>query len=100
MTNPIPAVDFTAPRLAPSGYGLLSAATVFDVTGPARHLGGVRGRPVNCDTGGGTYPVDMCDDEPPGKAPGDRGRPLTFAAMTVYAASEAGPGQPVDEVTE
>jgi len=100
MTNPIPAVDFTAPRLAPSGYGLLSAATVFDVTGPARHLGGVRVWPLNCDTGVGTYPVDMCDDEPPVKAPGERGEPLTFAPMIVYAASECAPDQTEAEVME
>lgn len=98
MTNPLPAVEFEAPPLNPSGYGLYSAATVFDLTGPARHLGGVNLRPFNCDTGVGTYSTDLCDDDPAVKAAGERGAPLEFDPLVVYAASECAPDQTEAEV--
>ena len=100
MTNPLPAVRFEAPPLAPAGHGLYAAATVFDLNEPARLLGGVRVEPYNCDTGAGTYLADLCDDDPAEKAAGERGEPLEFSPVVVYAASECSPDQTEQEVMD
>lgn len=102
MTNPIPPVEFFAPPVPSSGYGLYSAATIFEVSGPVRELGGVNIWPYNCDDGGfGEYDPAMCDPgEPEVKAPGTRAEPVTFEPMVVYGASECAPDQTEDEVFE
>lgn len=101
MTNPIPPLEFEATPVPSSGYGLYAAATIIDTGEVARHLGGVTLRPYNCDTGTSTYGVEMCDeDEPVIKAAGERGEPLDFAPMVVYAASECAPDQTEAEVMD
>jgi hypothetical protein len=97
MTNPIPPVDFEAPRVPASGYGLLAAATVFDTGNVTRELGGVRIWPTNCDTGVGTYSAAMCDPDPAVKTPGERAEPVIFDPMVVYAATECAPDQTEEE---
>ncbi len=99
--NTLPPIDFETPPLAPVGGGLLSVATVFDVSGPARHLGGVSLRSRNCDTGAATYSTALCDDdEPEIKLPGDRSAPVEFAPVLVYSASECRPDEPSSETLE
>lgn len=94
MTNPLPPVEFDALPVPSSGYGLYSAATIFETGQVARELGGVELRPYNCDEGFGTYSTDLCsDDEPAEKAPGDRGEPVLFDPMVVWAAAECAPDQ-------
>lgn len=100
-TNPMPPVIFDAPPVAPQGFGLYSAATVFDTAGPTRELGGVEVWPYNCDTGYGTYPAALCwtdNAEAPVKDPGERGAPETFGPTVVYGASECRTDQTEDEV--
>ncbi|NKY50182.1 hypothetical protein [Nocardia vermiculata] len=98
MTNPLPPVVFEAPPVTPAGYGLLAAATVTEMSGPARQLGGVEVYPYNCDDGYGTYSTELCDDDPAVKAAGERGAPLTFDPVVVYAASECRTDQTEAEV--
>lgn len=98
MTNPLPTVEFEAPPVPSSGYGLYSAATLFDTGEVARHLGGVTLRAYNCDTGYGTYSTDLCDDAPETKAPGERTTPEDFTPMVVWAASECAPDATAAEI--
>lgn len=100
MTNPIPEVDYEARRVPASGYGLLSAATIIDTGSVSRELGGVRLWPMNCDTGVGTYSVEMCDSTPAVKTPGERAEPVVFDPLVVYAAAECAPDQTETEQME
>ncbi|MGW5920780.1 hypothetical protein ACWFPY_17485 [Nocardia fluminea] len=96
----MPAIDFDAPPLNPSGYGLYAAATVIEMSGPDRHLGGVDIRPFNCDDGFGTYSAELCDpDETPAIKAAARALPgNTFAPVVVWAADECAPDQTEDEI--
>ncbi|WP_305779494.1 hypothetical protein [Nocardia nova] len=99
-TAPLP-VRFEAPPLPSAGYGLYSAATLFEESEPARQLlAGVDVYPHNCDTGVGTYSTELCDDDPAVKAAGERGAPLNFQPTVVYAASECRTDQTEAEVME
>lgn len=100
MTTPgLPPVDYVPPPLTPAGNGLYAAATITEVTGPARQLGGVRIWPYNCDQGYGTYSAELCsDDEPAIKAAQDRPGPLEFEPVVVWAADECRPDQTETEV--
>lgn len=93
MTNPLPAVVFDAPPVPPSGYGLYSAATIFETGEVVRELGGVDLYPYNCDEGFGTYSTDLCVDTPAEKAPGDRGEVVHFNPLVVWAAAECATDQ-------
>lgn len=86
---PMPPIYFDAPPVNPSGYGLYAAATVIEVNGPDRHLGGVDIRPFNCDQGFGTYSAELCDDDVPAVKAAERALPAgTFAPVVVWAADE------------
>lgn len=101
MTTPgLPPIEFTPAALTPQGYGLAAAASqITEVSGPARHLGGVRVWPYNCDTGYGTYSAALCsEDEPAIKAAEDRPEPVTFEPVVVWAADECRPDQTESEV--
>lgn len=100
MTNPIPPQEFEASPVTPQGYGLAAAATIIETGEVARHLGGITLRPYNCDTGASTYGVEMCDLTPAEKTAGERGEPIDFAPMIVYAASECAPDQTEREVMD
>ncbi|MFG3617486.1 hypothetical protein [Nocardia sp. NPDC047654] len=96
--TPLPVV-FEAPPLPTQGYGLYAAASVFDTTEPTRELlAGIDLYPYNCDTGVGTYSTELCDDNPAIKAAGERGAPLHFDPMVVWAASECRTDQTEAEV--
>jgi hypothetical protein len=96
--TPLPVV-FEAPPLPAQGYGLYAAATVLDTTGPTRELlSGIDLHPYNCDTGIGTYSTELCDDDPQIKTAGERGAPLHFEPMVVWAASECRTDQTEAEV--
>ena len=98
MTSPLPPVIYEAQPATPQGYGLYAAANITDVGETARILGGVTLRPYNCDTGASTYGVELCPEDPPEKVIGERGEPVDFSAMVVYAMSECAPDQTETEV--
>ncbi|WP_280332878.1 hypothetical protein [Nocardia wallacei] len=92
-------VVFDAPPQPTQGHGLYAAATLFDNAGPTRELlSGLEIRPYNCDDGVGTYSTELCDDDPAVKAAGERGEPLTFMPLVVWAASECRPDQTEAEI--
>lgn len=88
------AVVYNAPAVPSQGYGLYTAATIFE-TGeiPRELISGVDIYPYNCDDGFGSYVPALCDDDPPDKAPGDRGQPLHADPLVIWAATECAPDQ-------
>lgn len=93
MTNPLPPVEFEALPVPSSGYGLYSAATIFETGEVARELGGVNLQSYNCDTGYGTYSTALCDEDPEEKEPGLRGGTTQFDPLVVWAAAECATDQ-------
>ncbi|MEV0543791.1 hypothetical protein [Nocardia salmonicida] len=99
MPNAIPALDFEARPVPSAGQGLYAAATIFEIDGPARHLGGVNVRPYNCDEGFGTYSALMCDPAEPAIKAALRALPgETFEPVVVWAADECATDSTEDEV--
>lgn len=92
-TTPL-AVVYDVPAVPSQGYGLYTAATIFE-TGevPRELIGGVDIYPYNCDTGHGSYSPELCDPSPPEKAPGDRGELVHADPLVVWAATECAPDQ-------
>lgn len=92
-TTPL-AVVYDAPAVPSQGYGLYTAATIFD-TGevPRELIGGVDIYPYNCDTGFGSYSPELCDASPPEKEPGERGELVHADPLVVWAATECAPDQ-------
>src|SRR4051812_23382570 len=90
-------MEFTAPAVAPAGYGLYDAAVVADLPDPApgtrdRFHGGVHIRPVNCSESFGTWPTDPCADPPDILKEGDRPTSdVTFAPIQPWAYDECDP---------
>lgn len=87
MVNILPAVTYFAPQVAPPRGGLYTAATVIDVPGPARMVGGMTLIPSNC----GVHGVEAVDCEPAddfeftGDGPGEG---ESFPPFMVWAADE------------
>ncbi|MEU4810033.1 hypothetical protein AB0H20_12620 [Nocardia fluminea] len=100
MPGPLPPIHFEAPPVpATAAYSLYSAATIFEVDGPSRHLGGVNVRPYNCDEGFGTYSALMCDPAEPAIKAAQRALPgETFEPVVVWAADECAPDTPEGEI--
>lgn len=106
MTNPMPEMEFTAPAVAPAGYGLYAAATVNDLPDPTpgsnapRFHGGVHIRPVNCSESFGTWPADPCAATPDILKEGDRPTSDTvFAPILPWSYDECDP-QETDEQSQ
>lgn len=97
ITTPL-SVVYNAPAVPSQGYGLYTAATIFE-TGeiPRELIAGVDIYPYNCDTGFGSYTPALCEDTPPDKAPGDRGELIHADPLVVWAATECAPDQTEDE---
>lgn len=92
-TTPLAAI-YDAPAVPSQGYGLYTAATIFE-TGevPRELIAGFDIYPYNCDTGFGSYTPDICDETPPEKAPGERGELIHADPLVVWAATECAPDQ-------
>lgn len=96
--GPIPRVIYDAQPVPPSGYGLYAAARIIN-TDHRELLAGLELWPYNCDTDGvGTYPMDICNDDPEIKDPGSRAAPIPFDPVVIWSASECRPDQTEDEV--
>ena len=96
-TTPM-AVVYEAPAVPAQGYGLYSAATLFDSgDAPRELLAGIDIFPFNCDTGVGSYSPELCDPTPPNKLPGARPDLQHFDPLVVWAAAECAPDQTEDE---
>lgn len=105
MANPLPPFEFTAPALAPAGFGLYDVATIVDMPQPGtndpRVYGGVHIRPVNCSQAFGTWPTDPCA-APPRDTTKHGDRPtsnLVFEPVQVWAYDECDP-QGTDEESQ
>lgn len=99
MTNVLPPVLHDAAPVNPPGFGLYAAATVTDLSGPSRLLGGVSLRIYNGIARTGDWPADITAEPDLTKDPG---RPdqwtEVFETVVGWSAVEAEPTEPVDEL--
>lgn len=94
----VPVVQWDAPPVAPSGFGLLQAATPLPADG--RYESGVVVRSINCETSFGTWAIEPCGDpsDPDAIKSGDRA-PVAddedaFLPVQVWSYDECDPQEP------